>query len=146
MSKKSFKQLQNRLYREIKRRIQAESMPKIHNRIGVTHRPIDRLAYTTSMPLCGVDEQETQEIAKYLVKTEIAKTLANELITNQYVKYENYVEPDAYGQDILYVRCSIDVCKPMRGEEMDANNQMVHGTYHRGILQDGRDRIWNVCF
>lgn len=117
MSKKSFKQLQNRLYREIKRRIQAESAPKFNNRIVITHRPIDQLAYTSSIPLCGVDDElEVQEIARYLMRTDIAKVLADELITSQYVKRETYVEPDAYGQDILYVRCSIDVCRRQRGE------------------------------
>ena len=115
MSKKSFKQLQNRLYREIKRRIQAESMP-INNRLEVTRRPIDRLAYTSSIPLCGVDDVlEVEKIAKYLMRTDIAKVLADELITSQYVKREIYVEPDAYGQDILYVRCIIDVCNWQRG-------------------------------
>lgn len=118
MSKKSFKQLQNRLYREIKRRIQAESAPKIynHNRIEVVHRPIDRLVYVSSMPLDDADERETQEIARYLMRTDIAKVLAEQLVTSPYMKREIYIEPDAYGNDILYVRCSVEVCTPKRGE------------------------------
>ena len=68
------------------------------------------------MPLCDVDERETQKIARYLMKTDVAKFLAEELIRSQYVKRETYIEPDANGNDILYVRCSIEVCKPMRGE------------------------------
>lgn len=117
MSKKSFKQLQNRLYREIKRRIQVESRPKIYNRLEVTHRPIDRLAYVSSILLYGVDnELEVQEIVEYLMRTDIAKALVDELITSQYLKHEIHIEPDANGNDILYVRCSIDICKQQRGE------------------------------
>ena len=118
MSKKSFKQLQNRLYREIKRRIQAESTPNIYkrNQVEIVHRPVVQWAYVSSMPLCGVDERETQEIARYLMRTDVAKVLAEELATSQYMKREIHIEPDENGNDILYVHCRIDICKPTRGD------------------------------
>ena len=101
MSKKSYKHNQNRLYREIKRRIIAEQALKIH-------RDIETLVIRNIVPNYLVHEIE-------FVKTDMANKLARKLVAEGFVEFfssENKYEPIA---DVTEMEARIYVVKPMQG-------------------------------
>ena len=101
MSKKSYKRNQNRLYREIKRRIIAEQALKIH-------RDIETLVIRNIVPKHLVHEIE-------FVKTDMAYKLARKLVAEGFVEFfssENKYEPIA---DVTEMEARIYVVKPMQG-------------------------------
>lgn len=106
MSKKSYKRNQNRLYREIKRRIIAEQVAKLPVPVIEIHRDIETLAIRNIVPNRLVNEIE-------FVKTEMANKLARKLVAEGFVEFfsrENKYEPIA---DTREIEARICVVKPM---------------------------------
>ena len=109
MSKKSYKRNQNRLYREIKRRIIAEQAAKFPVPVPVIeiHRDIKTLAIRHIIPNYLVNEIE-------FVKTEMANKIARKLVAEGFVEFfssENKYEPIA---DVTEIEARICVVKPMQ--------------------------------
>ncbi len=104
MSKKSYKRNQNRLYREIKRRIVAEQASKISVPVIEIHRDIKTLAIRNIVPSHLLD----REIE--FVKTDMANKIARKLIAEGFVEFfssENKYEPDT-----AEIEARISVVKP----------------------------------
>lgn len=112
MSKKSYKQLQNRLYREIKRRKIAEMLS---NRAFTAHieRPkIETLKFDKIIPLSVLNDCSEEGIMTY-VKTDVARSMCNKLIADGYITFETqenlFPEPIL---DVVKVRATLRVCLP----------------------------------
>ena len=107
MSKKSYKRNQNRLYREIKRRIIAEQALKFPVPIIEIHRDIKTLAIKNIIRNRLVHDVE-------FVKMEMANELARKLVAEGFVEFfsrEYKYEPIADGTEI---EARICVAKPLR--------------------------------
>ena len=105
MSKKSYKRNQNRLYREIKRRIIAEQALKFPVPVIEIHRDIKTLAIRSTVPNYLVREIE-------FVKNDMANKLARKLVAEGFVEFfssENNYEPIA---DVTEMEARICVVKP----------------------------------
>ena len=107
MSKKSYKRNQNRLYREIKRRIIAEQALKFPVPVIEIHRDIETLAIKHIVLTRHLNEIE-------FVKMEMANRLARKLVAEGFVEFfsrENKYEPMA---DVAEIEARICVVKPMQ--------------------------------
>jgi hypothetical protein len=107
MSKKSYKRNQNRLYREIKRRIIAEEALKIPIPVIEIHRDIETLAIRSIVPNYLIREIE-------FVKTDMANKIARKLVAEGFVEFysrENKYEPIA---DATEIEARICVVKPIQ--------------------------------
>lgn len=106
MSKKSYKRNQNRLYREIKRRIIAEQVAKFPVPVIEIHRDIKTLAIKNIVHTRLLNEIE-------FIKMEMANKLASKLVAEGFVEFfnsENKYEPIA---DVMEIEARICVVKPM---------------------------------
>lgn len=106
MSKKSYKRNQNRLYREIKKRIIAEQAARMPVPVIETHRDIKTLAIRNIVHTRFLNEIE-------FVKTEMANKLARKLVDEGFVEFfssENKHEPIA---DVTEIEARICVAKPI---------------------------------
>ena len=90
MSKKSFKQMQNRLYREIKRRMIAEQMPV---QVYKVHPRIDMLKLAKAYP-CSLEP----ELYGY-VKDDMARAFGEKLAAEGYIQF--YTTTDAYHIELV---------------------------------------------
>ena len=106
MSKKSYKRNQNRLYREIKRRIIAEQASKFPVPVVEIHRDIiETLAIRKIVP---------NHLIRYIefVKTDMANEIASKLVAEGFVEFlssENKHVPIA---DVTEIEARIRVVKP----------------------------------
>jgi hypothetical protein len=109
MSKKSYKRNQNRLYREIKRRIAAEQALKFPVPVVAIHRDIETLAIRNTVP----NNRLIREIE--FVKTDMANKLARKLVAEGYVEF--YCREIKYGpiSDASKIEARIRVVKPIHG-------------------------------
>ena len=106
MSKKSYKRNQNRLYREIKRRIIAEQVVKFPVPVIEIHRDIETLSIKNIVHTRLLNEIE-------FVKTEMANKLASKLVAEGFVEFfrkENKYEPIA---DVTEIEARVCVVKPI---------------------------------
>lgn len=107
MSKKSYKRNQNRLYREIKRRIIAEQAARMPVPVIKIHRDIETLAIRAIIHNRLVHDVE-------FVKTDMANKLARKLVAEGFVEFfsSGYkYEPIA---DVTEIEARICVVKPMQ--------------------------------
>ena len=105
MSKKSYKRNQNRLYREIKRRIIAEQALKFPVPVIKVHRDIETLKIRNIVPNHLIREIE-------FVKTDMANKLASKLVAEGFVEFfigTNKYTPIA---DVTEIEARIRVVKP----------------------------------
>lgn len=114
MKKKTYKQMQNRLYREIKRRMIAEKRIMIPLEVRTDGRQIDTLEIRNIIPyrMCVGDYE-------HIIKSAIANKLATKLIADQYVMFYTHKSQYEPTIDSLEIRARIDVAKPreMWGQE-----------------------------
>ncbi len=105
MSKKSYKRNQNRLYREIKRRIIAEHALKFPAPVIKIHRDIETLAIRNIVPNHLVREID-------FVKTDMANKIARKLVDEGFVEF--YSSENKYAQmpDAVEIEARIYVAKP----------------------------------
>ena len=105
MSKKSYKRNQNRLYREIKRRIIAEQISNFPVPVIKIDRDIETLAIRNIVPNYLVREIE-------FVKSDMANKLASKLVAEGFVEFfssENKYAPIA---DATEIEARSSVVKP----------------------------------
>ena len=107
MSKKSYKRHQNRLYREIHRRILAENMLIKPMKFSVCERKIETIKIKSIIPNYMAEHIE-------VIKTDAARQIANKLISDGYVEFLSR-EPykDTLIMDITEIEARLDVVRPM---------------------------------
>ena len=105
MSKKSYRRNQNRLYREIKRRIIAEQALKFPVPVIETHRDIETLAIRNIIPHSLVHEIE-------FVKTDMANKIARKLVADGYVEFLCSENKYTSITDVIEIEARINVVKP----------------------------------
>lgn len=108
MSKKSYKRNQNRLYREIKRRIIAEQALLFPVPVVKIHRDFETLAIRNCVPNHLVRDVRGIEF----VKTDMANKIAKKLVAEGFVEFfsrENEYTPIA---DTIEIEARICVAKP----------------------------------
>ncbi len=89
MSKKSYKQLQNRLYREIKRRIVAEQAARVPLNLTVYNRKIDILK-VKQIITCG------EILPDKVVKKELVRMIADKLYEGGYIEFYYNTAPAVF--------------------------------------------------
>lgn len=105
MSKKSYKRNQNRLYREIKRRILAEQALKFPVPVIEAHRDIKTFAVRNLVPNYLISEVE-------FVKMDMANKLARKLVAEGLVEFfssKNEYEPT---MDTAEIEARVYVAEP----------------------------------
>jgi len=107
MSKKSYKRNQNRLYREIKRRIVAEQALMFPVPVKEIHRDIKTLAVRDIVPCYLAYETE-------FVKTDMANMIARKLVDEGFVEF--FISENKYGPiaDTTEIEARICVAEPMQ--------------------------------
>jgi hypothetical protein len=108
MSKKSYKRNQNRLYREIKRRIIAEQALKFPVPVIEIHRDIETLAIKNI-----VHNHFVRENAEF-IKMDMANKIARKLVAEGFMEFfysENKYAPIT---DVTEIEARICVVKPMQ--------------------------------
>lgn len=117
MSKKSYKRNQNRLYREIKRRILAE---KLHERLIITQPKMIRVNQDIeTLKVRNIIPDYIEQTKEYLeyVKSNMAKQITQKLIADGYLKF-NYdgryiqITEDEEVMDIKEIEAMLNVVKP----------------------------------
>ena len=103
MSKKSYKRNQNRLYREIHRRILAENKLIQPLKVSVCERKIETLKIRSIVPNYMANEIE-------LIKNDMARKITNKLIADGYVEFFN---SGTFAYDSQEIEARVDVVKPM---------------------------------
>lgn len=107
MSKKSYKRNQNRLYREIKRRIIAEQALKFPDTFTTIHRDIETIAVRNIVPRYLVHKIE-------FVKTVMANRLAIKLVAEGFVEFFSSENKYAPIENCTEIEARIYVVKPMQ--------------------------------
>ena len=105
MSKKSYKRNQNRLYREIKRRIAAEQALKFPVPVIEVHRDIETLAIKNIVHTRLLNEIE-------FVKADMANKIARKLVAEGFIEFlcsENKYAPI---EDATEIEARICVVRP----------------------------------
>ena len=113
VSKKSYKRNQNRLYREIKRRIVAEQALNFPVPIIEAHRDIETLKIRNIVPnhlVC--DENE-------FVKMDMANKIARKLVAEGYVEFFSSTNKYMPIEDVTEIEARICVVKPFCIANMD---------------------------
>ena len=102
MSKKSYKRNQNRLYREIKRRMIAEQAMMFPVPVHIEHRNFDTLAVRQLVD----NMANPSDYTKYseIIKRDMAYKLADKLMDEGYITYltrENHYDP-------IFDKCEVE--------------------------------------
>lgn len=107
MKKKTYKRMQNRLYREVKRRIEAEKRIMIPMEARTDGRQIDTIAVRNMVP-CRVCAKDND----VFIKSIMANKITTKLLADQYITF--YSHEDHYGpvEDIIEIEARLDVVKP----------------------------------
>jgi len=113
MSKKSYKRNQNRLYREIKRRIIAEQRLLKPVRFTRCERKIETLKIRNIIPEYIEDKKEFIEYAK----SDIARQITQKLISDGYLKFNYYgdyipIATDEEVMDVKEIEAVLNVVQP----------------------------------
>ena len=113
MSKKSYKRHQNRLYREIKKRIIAEQRQSKTVRFERCERKIETLKIRNIIPKYI---ENTNEYIEF-VKSDMTEQIMKKLVENDYVKFNYYddyfrIANDEEIKNILEIEATLNVVKP----------------------------------
>lgn len=109
MSKKSYKRNQNRLYREIKRRMIAEAAMMFPVPVHIEHRNFDTLAVRKLINKRMIPSNTT-EYSEY-IKRDMANQLANKLMDEGYISYFTREDPDGQIFDNAEIEARIMVVR-----------------------------------
>ena len=122
MSKKSYKKLQNQLYREIKRRTLAERLlcSKMEGRMLAAERFRNRKVETIKIEKILPDFFEGHE---EFIKTDMVRSIANRLADDGYIQFYSTTTSfeDAAHIKTTTIEARLDVVKPEEGEEETAD-------------------------
>lgn len=109
MSKKSYKRNQNRLYREIKRRMIAEAAMMFPVPVHIEHRNFVTLAVRNLIDKRMIPPNTT-EYSEY-IKRDMAYQLANKLMDEGYISYFTSEEPAGPIYDNAEIEARIKVVR-----------------------------------
>ena len=109
MKKRTYKQMQNRLYREIKRRMIAEQAMKFTVPIHIEHRNFDTLAIRRLVDKRMIPPN-TAEYTEY-IKRDMAHQLADKLMDEGYVSYYTKETPCEPVSDYAEIEARIRVVR-----------------------------------
>lgn len=113
MSKKSYKRHQNRLYREIKKRITAEDRLLKPVRFAKCERKIETIKIRNIVPEYI---EQTKEYVEF-VKSDMARQIVKKLVEDGYIKF-NYsgdyhrIAEDEEVMNISEIEATLNVVKP----------------------------------
>lgn len=110
--KKTYKRMQNRLYREIKRRIIAENALRKPLKVDVCQRKIETVAASHVVRYEEMFDYQG-DIRKW-IKNELALKITNELLNRGYIEFRTYEEPVGYTYGLSRVDCRLNVVRPWR--------------------------------
>lgn len=115
MSKKSYKRNQNRLYREIKRRIIAENRLLKPVQFVKYEQKVETIKIRRTLP--DIIEQ-TKEYIEF-VKSDMAKEIVKKLVEDGYVKFNysgdyHHVADDEEVMNISEIEARVCVIKPLQ--------------------------------
>jgi hypothetical protein len=113
MNKKSYKRNQNRLYREIKRRIIAEKRLLKPVRFARCEQKIETLKIRSIIPEYIEDTKEFIEYAKF----DMARQITQKLISDGYLKFNYYgdyipIAEDEETMDVKEIEAVLNVVQP----------------------------------
>ena len=113
MSKKSYKRNQNRLYREIKRRIIAEQQLLKPVTFAKCERKIETLKVINIVPEYM---EQTKEVIEY-IKNDMARQMIRRLIDNGYVQYKYFgkyqcIADDEEVMNVKEIEATLNVVRP----------------------------------
>ncbi len=113
MSKKSYKRMQNRLYREIKRRIIAENSLSRPVRLIKCERNIETIRVKNIIPDYLQDTKEYIEV----VRSDIANQITEKLIKDHYIKFDCYKKcyhtaEDEIIMNVSEIEATLNVVRP----------------------------------
>lgn len=109
MKKKTYKSMLNRLYREVKKRQEAEKRIMIPMNVSVSRRKIDTIKIAKRI---RNDEMMNITGAIEYAKKDMAHEIAMKLLENGYFFFkQQYVDPIT---DSAVIECRIDVTMPNR--------------------------------
>lgn len=111
MSKKSYKRNQNRLYREIKRRIAAEQALRFPVPLIEVRRDIETLEIKNIVPNHLIREID-------FVKMDMANKIARKLVAEGFVEFFSNTNKYTSIADSIEIKARICVVKPMQ-ERLD---------------------------
>ena len=107
MKKKTYKQMQNRLYREVKRRIEAEKRITIPIEVRTDGRQIDTIAVRNMVP-CRVCTKDNDAF----VKSIMANKIVTKLLADEYIAFYSHADHYEPITDVVEIEARLDVVKP----------------------------------
>ena len=110
MKKRTYKQIQNHLYREIKRRMIAEQAMKFPVPIHIEHRNFDTLAIRHYVDKSMIPPNNIAEYTEY-IKRDMAHQLADKLMDEGYVSYYTKESPCEPASDYAEIEATIRVVR-----------------------------------
>lgn len=111
MKKKTYKSMLNRLYREVKKRKEAERRIMIPMKVSVSHRKIDTIKIVKRI---SNDDMMNMTGAMEYAKRDMAHGIAMKLLDDGYLFFrQQYVDPIT---DSAVIECRLDVTMPNRWE------------------------------
>jgi len=116
MKKKTYKQMQNRLYREIKRRIEAENRIKLPMDVTVCERPIEKFGLIQRVPnrVLVPAWADAESLFEEQIKKDMAHKIADDLLQKGYFVFCSSGEDPAIF-DYTTVRAELNVVRPGKG-------------------------------
>ena len=114
MKKKTYKQMQNRLYREIKRRILAERPLMKPVQFVKCERKIDTIKIESMIP----HYIAAYEDAEIFIKQDFARKIVNKLIADGYIEFRSAYEPASSIPNCTRIEARLDVLKPIIREDV----------------------------
>ena len=109
MKKRTYKRMQNRLYREIKRRMIAEQAMMFPVPVHIEHRNFDTLAVRHLVDKLNIPPNTT-EYTEY-IKSDMAHQLADKLKDEGYITYFTREEPDDMIFDNAEIEARVNVVR-----------------------------------
>lgn len=115
MSKKSYKRLQNRLYREIKRRIEAE---KLSNRVCFPSKTVNVETLTCRQV---IPEKMRVALPTEYIKSEMARRLSVQLLAQNLIRFTERTEMyDSINMQMTEISAYLKVLRPETVSEEEA--------------------------
>ena len=113
MKKKTYKQMKNRLYREIKRRMMFEQVSKFPVPVHVEHRNFDVLAIRQTIDKRMIPPNY-DEYSK-MIQRDMAYKMADKLMDEGYICYYTSEDPSYPFYEYGEIEARLEVAKPRNG-------------------------------
>lgn len=134
MSKKSYKRLQNRLYREIKRRIIAEQRVTVPLNIKTFQRKIETIKFRQLIP-----NRFIRDGSDIFVRQRMAVEIANKLYDGRYIAFYTHEGNDDPVNDCTEIEARLDVVKPLNFERLVMKDEKGEVNSYKAIMRARTD-------